>query len=278
MSESILTPFTACDGDNLAVRDWPLPRRPSRGVVVLVHGLGEHSGRYEVLARRLNQWGFAVRGYDQYGHGESGGVRGALTWTARLVDDLADVVESTRKRTQPGQPLIVLGHSLGALVAAAAVTQGALTVDGLILSSPPFDPGLNPLQKFLVATLPSLLPNLTLGHGLDPGLLSHDPNVVALYRTDPLVHDRVSARLGRFIADAGAQVLAHAAQWTVPTLLMYAGADQLVAPRGSRAFADAAPDQVLTSRCFDALYHEIFNELDSQPVYEQLRQWLDQRF
>jgi alpha-beta hydrolase superfamily lysophospholipase len=279
MSDSTLTPYTASDGDNLAIRDWSLqPGRALRGVVVLVHGLGEHSGRYDVLAQRLNSWGFAVRGYDQYGHGESGGVRGALPSAGRLIDDLTEVVESTRKRIQPGEPLIVLGHSLGGLVAAAAVAQDVITVEALVLSSPAFDAGLNPLQKFLVATLPGVVPNLTLGNGLDPQFLSHDADVVALYRADPLVHDRISARLARFIADTCPQVLAHAPLWSVPTLLMYAGADRLVRPRGSRAFADGAPARVVTSRCFEDLYHEIFNEVDARPVYDQLRKWLDERF
>ncbi len=279
MSGATLTPFTANDGNNLALRDWPLPPAlPLRGWVVVVHGLGEHSGRYHDLARRLNNWGFAVRGYDQYGHGESGGMRGALTAPNRLIDDLADVIDRTRRHLQAGQPLIVLGHSLGALVAATAVARGAVTVDALVLSSPPFDAGLNPLQKVLLATLPCVAPNLTLGNGLAPQFLSHDNDVVARYRSDPLVHDRISARLGRFIADAGPCVLAHASRWTVPTLLLYAGADKLVAPRGSRAFAAAAPAQVVTARCFDALYHEVFNELDARPVYDQLRRWLDERF
>ncbi len=158
------------------------------------------------------------------------------------------------------------------------MARNAIAVEGLVLSSPPFDAGLNPLQKLLVATLPAVAPNLTLGNGLDPDFLSHDPDVVALYKADSMVHDRISARLGRFIADAGPQVLARAAQWTVPTLLMYAGMDKLVDPRGSRAFAAVAPAQVVTSRCFDDLYHEIFNELDARPVYDQLRQWLDERF
>jgi alpha-beta hydrolase superfamily lysophospholipase len=279
MSDSTLTPFTACDGDNLALRDWPLPAGLAlRGQVVLVHGLGEHSGRYDHLARRLNSWGFAVRSYDQYGHGESGGVRGALPSPARLVDDLADVVESTRKRMQPGQPMIVLGHSLGGLVAAAAVSQDAIATQGLVLSSPAFDAGLNAFQKLLVATLPAIAPNLTVGNGLDPNFLSHDVDVVAFYKADTMVHDRISARLGRFIADAGPAVVARAAQWTVPTLLMYAGADKLVDPRGSRAFAAAAPAQVVTAHCFEGLFHEIFNELDAKPVFELLRQWLDERF
>ena len=279
MTDSTLIPFTASDGDNLALRDWPLTDvRPLRGMVVLVHGLGEHSGRYHDLARRLNGWGFSVRGYDQYGHGESGGARGALSSQSRLVDDLADVIETTRRRMRPGLPLLVLGHSLGGLVAASAVAQGTVAVDGLVLSSPALEAGLNAVQKLLLATLPHIAPNLTLGNGLDPEFLSHDSGVIARYRADPMVHDRISARLGRFIAEAGPRVVQSAAQWKVPTLLMYAGADKLVDPTGSRAFAAAAPPEVVTVRCFDDLYHEIFNERDADPVFDQLRQWLHERF
>ena len=98
---STLTTFTAADGENLAVQDWPLMESTPRGTVLLVHGLGEHVGRYDALARRLNAWGFAVRGYDQYGHGESGGPRGGLTSDLRLLDDLADMVDATQSKPKP---------------------------------------------------------------------------------------------------------------------------------------------------------------------------------
>jgi len=130
----------------------------------------------------------------------------------------------------------------------------------------------------LVATLPKIAPNLRVRNGLDAKYLSHDPAVVAAYRADPLVHDRISARLALFIAQAGAQTCALAAQWTVPTLLLYAGQDRLVNPQGSRAFAQQAPADVVSSQCFEDLYHEIFNELDAAPVFAALQQWLAQRF
>jgi alpha-beta hydrolase superfamily lysophospholipase len=274
-----LSTFTASDGNNIALQDWPLPEgKALRGVVVLVHGLGEHAGRYNRLARRLNHWGFAVRGYDQYGHGESDGARGGLTAPQRLIDDLADVIESTRIRMKPGQPMIVLGHSLGGLVAACLVALRDVRIEGLVLSSPLLDAGLNAFQKLLLTTLPRYAPNLTLGNGIDPDFLSHDPVVVAAYKSDPSVHDRISARLARFIADGGSLVLARAAQWKVPTLLMYAGADKLVNPHGSEAFAAAAPQQVVLARCFESLFHEIFNEVDAEPVFGELGRWLDERF
>jgi alpha-beta hydrolase superfamily lysophospholipase len=279
VSDTTLSTFTASDGDNLALQDWPLPDNAVlRGVILLVHGLGEHAGRYDHVARRLNSWGFAVRGYDQYGHGESDGVRGALPVPTRLLDDLLDVMESTRSRMQEGVPLILLGHSMGGLVTACLLALRKVPVDGLVLSSPALDPGLNAFQKLLLATLPRVAPNLTVGNGLDADLISHDPDVVAAYKRDPKVHDRISGRLARFIAEAGPLVVERAPRWTVPTLLLYAGADKLVNPRGSNAFAAAAPADVVTSLRFENLFHEIFNELDSEPVFDALKQWLDERF
>ena len=277
--ETTLSTFVASDGDNLAVQDWPLePGQPLRGVVIVVHGLGEHAGRYDHVARRLNHWGFAVRGYDQYGHGESGGPRGGLTSDHRLLDDLADIVDSTRLRMKKGTPLIVLGHSMGGAVAALFVAKAMRAIDALILSSPALDPGLNGVQKLLLATLPRILPNLRVGNGLDVMKISHDPAVIDDYKKDRLIHDRVSARLGRFIANAGSAALAAAPSWKLPTLLMYAGADTLVSPQGSRNFSELAPKDAVTTRCFDALYHEIFNELEAEPVFAELKVWLDARF
>ncbi len=279
MQETTLSTYVASDGDNIALQDWPLdPDAALRGVVLLVHGLGEHAGRYDALAQRLNTWGFAVRGYDHYGHGESGGVRGGLPSDNRLVEDLADVLESTRKRMQVDTPLILLGHSMGGLVAARLVAQGLARVDGLVLSSPAFDPGLNFFQQCLLAVLPAIAPDLRVRNGLDPGWISHDPQVVQAYREDKLIHDRISGRLARFIAEGGPAVLAAAPQWSVPTLLLYAGADRLVSPRGSAAFARAAPTRAVTAHCFPTLYHEIFNELEREAVYARLQQWLDQWF
>ena len=278
-TDSTLSTFVAIDGDNIVVQDWPLETQEAlRAVVIMVHGLGEHAGRYDHVARRLNDWGFAVRSYDQYGHGESGGPRGGLPSATRLLDDLVDIVDSTRSRMEPKTPLILLGHSLGGLVAARFVSLALRPVQGLVLSSPALDPGLSFVQQLLLAVLPKIAPNLRVGNGLDPTLISHDPAVVAAYRADRLVHDRISGRLARFIADAGPAMVALAASWQVPTLLLYAGADKLVNPAGSRAFAAAAPKQVVSERCFETLYHEIFNELDAEPVFAELKKWLDAHF
>jgi alpha-beta hydrolase superfamily lysophospholipase len=280
MSDSNLSPLTARDGTNLVVIDWPLNKGPVRGVVLIVHGLGEHAWRYDHVAQRLNDWGFAVRGYDQYGHGESMGPRGALPSADRLLSDLAEVVDESRERMNASTPLIVLGHSMGALVAGRFVSLATRPIQALIMSSPALDPGLNILQKVMLAILPRVAPDARVGNGLDPAFISHDPAVVAAYKADPLVHDRISGRLAVFIAENGASVIASAPAWDVPTLLLYAGADKLVNPAGSRAFAKAAPKDMVSSRCFENLYHEIFNEkaADRELVFAELKRWLDARF
>lgn len=276
-----LSPFTAADGENLALHEWPVAAdTPLRGLVVLVHGLGEHAGRYGAVAEQLNTWGFAVRGYDHYGHGESAGPRGGLSSDTRLLDDLADMIECTRARLPPGLPLVLLGHSMGGLVAARLVSLNLCAVDALVLSSPALDAGLSPVQKLLVSTLPSIAPNLRVGNGLNANYLSHDAQVVADYQTDPRCHDRISARLARFIATAGPATVAAAPTWAVPTLLMWAGADRLVSPAGSQAFAQAAPPAMVQSHCFENAFHELFNETPeyATPVFDTLRDWLLARF
>ncbi|MDM0107522.1 alpha/beta hydrolase [Variovorax sp. J22R24] len=264
-------------GETLALQDWPLEAARARAVVVLVHGLGEHAGRYPHVAERLNAWGFAVRAADHHGHGASSGARGGLPTVNRLVDDLALVVDDARA-AYPGSPLVLLGHSLGGLVAASFVARAVRPVDALVLSSPALDAGISGFQRFLIATLSMLAPDLRVGNGLDVKYLSHDPAVAPAYRSDPLCHDRIGARLARFLADEGVVVQAAAPAWHVPTLLIYAGDDRLVNPAGSRTFAAAAPASVLSTTCFPAHYHEIFNENEAATVFDTLQRWLDERF
>ena len=285
--------FTARDGENLALYEWPLDAwtdDTAQGglapcaMVLLLHGLGEHAGRYDHVARQLNDWGFAVRGYDQCGHGESGGARGSLPTDTRMLDDLADLVDSTRARMRKGLPLILLGHSMGGLVVGRFVSLKMREVDGLVMSSPALNAGMNAFQKLLVSILPKIAPDLRVGNGVKPQFISHDPSVVSAYKADPLVHDRISAQLARFIADAGPQTVALAAQWTVPTLLLYAGDDRLLNPQGSRDFAENAANSsavkrgTVTARCFEDMYHELFNESRPAPVFEALKAWLDAKF
>jgi len=275
---------TSRDGVELRLRQWPLAT--ARGVVLVVHGLGEHSGRYAWLASQLNACGWQVVGYDQRGHGGSTGPRGGVAAADDLLSDLALVVDATRA-AHPGQSLIVLGHSMGGLVAARFVAESIAAagqraawqrdVEALVLSSPALDPGMNLLQRTLVAVLAPLTPALALSNGLDPAWVSRDAAVVAAYKSDPLVHDRITPRLARFVVDGARVVRDRAARWQISTLLLWAGADRCVAPAGSAAFATAAPPRVVQSQCFDGLAHEIFNEPERDQVFGVLAAWLRTR-
>lgn len=280
MTDTTQAPYTLSDGLNLALYDWPLPMRwRPRAVVLIVHGLGEHAWRYDPLAQKLNEWGMSVRAYDQRGHGDSGGARGVLPQDDILLDDLGEVLADTRKYVaEPWAcPLILLGHSMGGLVAATFVQRAMARVDGLVLSSPALDAGIGPMQRKLMNLLYRWAPNLTVSNGLDSRLISHDMAVVNAYNKDRLVHNRISARLAHFIDRNGPKVVAAAPSWRVPTLLLYAGADHLVRPEGSRAFAAVAPKEVVTHQCLEGQFHEIFNEADPSPAYGALKAWLDQR-
>lgn len=272
------------DGLALVLHPELAPTGAARGSVLIVHGLGEHAGRYAHVAAAVAAQGWAVARFDQRGHGLSAGPRGGLRDDLSLLSDLGLVVADLRAR-RPG-PLLLLGHSLGGLVVSRFVAEGLAAapaawwqaVDGLVMSSPALDPGMNAGQKALLSLLGLLLPNLAVGNGLQADWVCSDPAVVRAYRADPLVHSRITPRLVRFLVQAGVQVRSLAARWTTPSLLLYAGADRCVARRGSDAFVASAPPLLLQVRCYDTLAHEIFNEPEQAQVLDDLTAWLAQRW
>lgn len=272
------------DGLTLHTRHWRAAS-PAIGTIVLVHGLGEHLGRYEHVADRLTSLGWDVRGFDHRGHGRSGGRRGDVAERDSLLIDLGGFLAQVRQ-ADAGRPLVLVGHSLGGLVAARFVAEGLmrwpaawhLPVDGLVLSSPAIDPGLSAVQKALLRVGPVLLPHLCVANGLQPEWVSSDPAVVQAYRRDPLVHDRISSLLGRFIAEAGPTVLEAAPRWQVPTLLMWSAQDRCVSPLGSQRLAMALPSALVEAQPFAGLSHEIFNEPERDQVLGRLANWLRQGF
>lgn len=275
-----MTPAAVTTDDGLAlhVREWPAARPAARGTVWILHGLGEHIGRHEDLAQELAAAGWRVVGHDQRGHGRSPGARGRLGESHDLLRDLARVLDATSTTG----PRVLLGHSMGGVTAARFVAEGLAEapapwyrrLDALVLSSPALAADLNVFQKLQLSLGTSLAPGLPAPNGLAVDALSRDSRVVDAYQADPLVHDRITPRLARFILDAGEEVLALAPRWATPTLLMWAGSDRCVAPRGSARFAAAAPRGVVRSRCFDALFHEIFKEPERAEVFAEMLRWL----
>jgi len=272
-AQAYTTWLKMADGQRLFLRDWP--RAQARGAVLIVHGLGEHSGRYQRLAQWFNLRGYAVRSYDQRGHGQTPGQRGALRHGDDLLEDLASVYIDYASGL-PRAPLL-LGHSMGGLVALRAVLDHRITPPALMLSSPALRSWEPAWLHRLARVLTRAVPKLPLRNGLKSDKISHDARVVAAYRNDPLCTGWVTPRLADFIFRAGAACIADAARLTVPTLLLVADSDELVDPSGSRAFAKAAaPTRQLTTRYFSTLYHELFNEAEPgrSQVLMQMTDWL----
>lgn len=267
------------DAGRLAVYDWPAPSAKALGTVLVVHGLGEHAGRHAHVARLLNAWGFSVRAYDQQGHGRSEGARGDLLRPGSLQADLCRVIDDTRQPPAGRHtPLILLGHSMGGLVVARTLAEQWREVDAAVLSSPALGATPNWIQKILLATLPRVFPHLQVDNGLNARWVARDPEVVKAYTADPWVHRRISAGLAAWILQNGDATLAQASDWSVPTLLLYAGQDHLVDATASTRFAQAAPPAWVQAQCFEDMYHEIFNDPEAELVFAQLKRWLLSRF
>lgn len=267
------------DGLRLALHRWPLD--DARGTVLIVHGLGEHAGRYAHVAAALNAAGWSALGHDHRGHGDSDGARGVIAAADSLLADLAAVIDAVRAGSPRG-PLVLLGDSMGGAVAARLVAEAlqpapaawSRPADALVLVAPALETTMTRWQRLQLALMRRLAPDVAVRSGLDATALSRDPAVVRAYLADPRVHDRISARLAQFIVDAGAFVRAHAARWRVPTLLLWGGADRIVAPSGSAAFAAAAPVGVVSAWCDPAMLHEPFNDVGREQVLQRLTGWL----
>jgi alpha-beta hydrolase superfamily lysophospholipase len=255
---------------------WWEPDGPPKATVCLVHGLGEHSGRYEAFAARLTAAGFGLCAFDLRGHGQSGGRRGDTRFAAAH-EDIDRLLGDAAERF-PGAPRFLYGHSLGGLLVLSYTLQRRPALAGVVASGPALQNALREQKAkvLLVRLLAPLLPNLALPSGLDDTLISRDPAVVAAYRADPLTHDRATLGFGRDAIIAADDALAHAAEFPVPLLLIHGGADRLTYPSGSQAFAAAVGAERCTLIVYDGLYHEVHNEPQQARVSADVVAWLDQ--
>ncbi len=269
--------YATIDHHTLARYDWPVPTGSAKALVLLVHGLGEHMGRYQHVAFALQQAGYMVIGYDHVGHGLSSGKRGDTDTPDQLTEHLQHMVKEV-KSLHPRLPLVLLGHSMGGLVVQRAAASDRSLADAVVMSSPALATFANAVQKLLLATLPKWLPHLRVDNGLKLEGLARDAQVVRDYKHDRLVHRLISASLGAWIVQEGIKAVQQAEQWQVPSLLLYAGQDKLVNPQGSADFSKRASSEVLQSHCFNVMYHEIFNDPEKQVVLQKLIHWLNARY
>lgn len=252
-----------------------LPAGEARAVVVLVHGFGEHSGRYAHVGTRLAETGFAVYAADHRGHGRTDGHRANLERMALVVEDLDAFVRFASAR-HPGLGVFMIGHSLGGLIALQYATTAGTALDGLVVSGPAVEVTVgSPVLKRLARVLSAVAPDLGVA-GLDVEAISRDPAVVRAYQEDPLVHHgKVPARTGAEILFTTEALPGRLPQLSMPLLLLHGTDDRICAPAGSTMVHDGAASPDKTLRRYDGLYHEIFNEPEQDEVLGDLVAWLE---
>ena len=263
-------------GLDLQAQAW-LPNGNVRSVIVLAHGLGEHSGRYAALAATLVAQGFAVYAVDHRGHGRSPGPRANIERFDHLVSDFC-AFAGRASRQHPGAPMFLLGHSMGGAVAFAGALRLQGTLRGLVLSAPALGTDAAPSsgRKLLARTLSVVAPNAGLMR-LPPSAISRDPAVVRAYEADPLVHHgAIPARTLVELLGAMDRFPRQAPTLRLPTLALHGTADSLVPVAGVRPVYQALDAGKRTVRYYDGLFHEVFNEPERAQVIADTLQWLEQ--
>jgi len=255
------------------------PDQAVRAAILLVHGFGEHGGRYNYLTDHLVPQGYAIHSFDLRGHGRSPGPRGHVLAWDELRDDLHAFVTTTvaaSRAQHPEIPYFLFGHSFGGLIALNYALQYPTALRGVIASAPLLaQANLSPLLRLAVRVLLRVKPDFPVKTALDGGTISRDPAEVQRYRQDPLVHATGTPRLDQAIRTAIVWTQAHAAELQLPLLLYHGVADRLVPIRGSRTFFDAVTIADKTWIEYEGGFHESHNDLDRVMVFEDLTRWLE---
>jgi len=266
--------FTTPDGADIYTQTW-LPDDTPQAIILIVHGLGEHSGRYSNYVDYFVPRGYALYGFDTRGHGRSSGGRGYVDRFDRYVEDIDQRAAETRT-DWPGTPLFILGHSLGALMVLSYSARHPDQLTGLIVTGTALQDALAlPAWKRNLATLLSrVTPSLKMNNGVALSGLSHDPAMITAYEADSLTHTWGTPRLSTEVDVTRAQVRQSAAAWRVPLLMLHGGADPICLPEGARQFAARTPADVVEYHEYPGLYHEIHNEPEKEQVFRDIEAWL----
>jgi len=260
---------TTRDGIRLLTRHWPAAA--PRSAVLLVHGLAEHSGRYEEVGEQLATAGLETFSWDQRGFGLSGGERCWIDRWAQLHDDVEDRLAATRAAV-PGKPVILYAHSLGGLIALGYCVAERPLPDLLVLSAPALDDDLAAWKRALAPVVGRILPHLRIANGISPASLSRDTARQEAARTDPLMLTSSTARFGALAFEAQAHVRAHAAEVAIPTLVIHGLDDRVVPARATEPLGLVAG---ITRRAYAGIRHELHNEPEGRDILVDVIGWID---
>jgi lysophospholipase len=272
-----VTTLTASDGVTLAIDDRKLPAPRAR--LVIVHGYAEHFGRYDEFVERLEPHDFECHRFDLRGHGHSAGVAGHVARFEEYLDDLRLFVEHVRALAGDDRPLFLIGHSLGGLIALEYIRRHRGAWRGLVVSSPFLRPGFEvPLVRRVLAAIAShVAPQLSLANPLEPSMVSNDAATVTAYANDPLVFRRTTPRWFTEVESAQEELCDHAAEVTLPLLMLLGGQDEIADHRLAAEVFERIGSEDKTLKQYATMRHEVFNETDRGVVYAELISWLQER-
>lgn len=264
---------TARDGTSLLLRHWRAATGEPWASVVLVHGLAEHCGRYERVGEQLARAGLDVHGFDLRGFGGSGGPRASIDRWSQLHDDLEERLVAVRAM-DPARPLVLLGHSMGGLIALGYVLDGRARPDLLVLSAPAIGANIPLWQRALISTLRRVAPGMALSNRLDPDDLSCVASVGERYVDDPLNQHRSTVRFAHAAFGEQRRVAASLDRLAIPTFVVH-GADDQIVPTVASAPLEDLPN--VTRKVYPGLRHELHNEVAGPQVIEDELAWIRDR-
>ncbi|MBN2161692.1 MAG: lysophospholipase [Pontiellaceae bacterium] len=262
------------NGPVLYVRAWE-PETPPKAVLVLIHGLGEHSGRYEAFAETFLRAGIAVCAMDLRGHGRSEGRRGHAPNYRALLSDISDLLRETRFR-YPHLPTVLYGHSLGGNLAMVYALQKKPVLAGVIAASPLLRIANPPpaWKRRLIRLMNRLHLNVSIRTQMDTAALSRAPEITEAYRNDPLVHDRITPSLAVTMIEQGEWCIDQAAHFPLHLLLMHGSADHITSPEASVAFSNRS-NALCTFHLWENFHHELHNEPNKEQVFTAVIRWIE---
>jgi alpha-beta hydrolase superfamily lysophospholipase len=263
------------DGIKIYSKAWE-PSGDSRGVVCLIHGLGEHIGRYQPDAEALVAGGYILAGFDQRGFGKSGGQRGHTPSLKAFFDDI-DVFLKEVVRKYPDQPRFLYGHSMGGILVLGYTPVRVPAVKGIIATSPGLKSSVaeQKAKVFLSKILGKFVPTLTLDSGLDIQALSRGPMVAEVVQSDPLFHTKLTTACGKALMEAIDLAYQNAPRFPLPLLLMHGSKDEIAYPRGSILYTELAPTDKMTFKIWDGYKHELHTDTGKAEVFKMMLAWMD---
>ena len=271
----------SADGTKLFYRRWE-PKEP-KAVLLFVHGVGEHSGRYVHVGQYFAERDFACYAHDYRGSGQSEGKRGYINRYCEYLDDFGGLIEVARER-QPGKKLFAIGHSQGGTIVLAYALDHPEAFAGVIVSSPALGVVLGDmpawkvlLANYLTPILSRIVPGFALDNEINPDYLSHDPAVGEAYASDALVHDRAVVRWYTEYRRTQEEILSRASEFRVPCLVMQAGDDHLAPREKTEEFYSRLTISDKRLIVYEGFYHELFNEVEKERVLRDVEEWLAPR-